>query len=442
MSLRNRVTWTEGLFLQPQHFQQHLRYVEHYVGALCPSLRPYAWGLTDLDLDDDLLKIGKVAIRSASGVFPDGTPFNIPHDDAPPQPLELDERTRETVVHLALPVRRDGVQEVAGGGDKDGLARYVSSELDVTDVHTPGQRMTKIHVGQLRTRLLLEKDEREGYTSIGIGYVVEQRSDNSILLGKEYIPTILDCSASPRLSGFIAELRGLFHSRAEELAGRVSGTGRGTAEVGDFLLLQLMNRAESLLVHLGAVRGLHPEDLFRHFLEFAGELATYLVETRRPGELPTYRHHDLQASFEPLLKILRRAPRGTPTAQQFPLEDLGFGIYNADIADKNLLKAGRFVFAVRADIGADDLLARVRDLIKVAALENIRPTVMEGVRGIPFRALAVAPKQIPFHTGFAYFELEQRGHHWSALENSGGLAIYLPETSFPNFGLELWWIGD
>jgi type VI secretion system protein ImpJ len=203
-----------------------------------------------------------------------------------------------------------------------------------------------------------------------------------------------------------------------------------------------MNRAESLLVHLGGVRPLHPENLFRHFLEIAGELATYLEETRRPGELPLYRHHDLRASFEPLLKILRKAPSGTPTAYQLALEDLGFGIFNAEIADRNLLTSGRFVFAVRADIGTEDLLARVRDLIKVAALENIRPTVMEGVRGIPFRALTVAPKQIPFHAGFAYFELERRGPHWAALETSGGLALYLPETRFPNFGVELWWIGD
>ena len=31
MSWRNRVIWSEGLFLRPQHFQQQIRYLEQFV---------------------------------------------------------------------------------------------------------------------------------------------------------------------------------------------------------------------------------------------------------------------------------------------------------------------------------------------------------------------------------------------------------------------------
>ena len=34
MSAHNRVVWSEGLFMQPQHFQQQDRYFERYVETL------------------------------------------------------------------------------------------------------------------------------------------------------------------------------------------------------------------------------------------------------------------------------------------------------------------------------------------------------------------------------------------------------------------------
>lgn len=37
MSWNNRVVWSEGMFLRPQHFQQHDRYLETLVDGRCRS---------------------------------------------------------------------------------------------------------------------------------------------------------------------------------------------------------------------------------------------------------------------------------------------------------------------------------------------------------------------------------------------------------------------
>ena len=81
MSHRSKVVWSEGLFLRPQHFQQHDRYLERYLQVRSDALRSHGWGFSELRLDRDLLRLGKVAINSAQGVFPDGTPFSMPDDD-------------------------------------------------------------------------------------------------------------------------------------------------------------------------------------------------------------------------------------------------------------------------------------------------------------------------------------------------------------------------
>lgn len=439
MSWHNRIIWSEGLFLRPQHFQQQLRHLESFVEARSLPLRAHGWGLTELKIDHDLLRIGKLAISSARGVLPDGTPFSIPDDDPPPAPLELDENVRDTVVYLSLPVRHLGVQEVGDASDTEGLARYQRRELDIADVCTPGMASATVEVGALRTKLLLEKDQREEYACVGFAHVLEQQSDKQILLRDDYIPTVAHVRAAPRLAGFVTELQGLLHARGESLAARVSEGGRGAAELADFLLLQAVNRYEPLIAHLNELDGLHPEELYRILVMMAGELATLTSPTRRTREFPPYKHHDLRATFTPVMVALRDA-FGTvqkETATPIELKDRGYGLRSAKVNDRTLYKTALWVLAVKADMPADDLLRRFPATVKIGSVEKIRELIASALPGITLRALAVAPRQIPYHAGFAYFELERGSPYWSDLETSGGVAIHIGHN-FPGLQLEFW----
>jgi len=51
--------------------------------------------------------------------------------------------------------------------------------------------------------------------------------------------------------------------------------------------------------------------------------------------------------------------------------------------------------------------------------------------------LPTAPRQIPYHAGFHYFELNRHGEHWEKLRSSGGIAIHL-SGSYPELQLSLW----
>ena len=52
-------------------------------------------------------------------------------------------------------------------------------------------------------------------------------------------------------------------------------------------------------------------------------------------------------------------------------------------------------------------------------------------------AVPVAPRQIPYHAGFAYFELDQTDSLWEQLQNSGGIALHVA-GEFPGLAMELW----
>ena len=97
MPWRNKVIWSEGLFLRPHHFQQHDRYLEHLLDTRCASLQAHGWGITELEIDKNLLSLGKFSIIVCKGILPDGTPFSIPDDTPPPAPLPIPEIGRAHV---------------------------------------------------------------------------------------------------------------------------------------------------------------------------------------------------------------------------------------------------------------------------------------------------------------------------------------------------------
>jgi len=49
----------------------------------------------------------------------------------------------------------------------------------------------------------------------------------------------------------------------------------------------------------------------------------------------------------------------------------------------------------------------------------------------------VAPRQIPFHAGLTYFELDRASPLFRELKNGGGIALHVPD-SFPGLAMEMW----
>ena len=149
MSWDNKVVWSEGMFLRPQHFQQFDRYVERLVRGRAASMAPYRYGFSELAVNRSLLETGGFAVSSARGVLPDGTPFAIPEDSNHPTPLEPSENTRDQVVYLCLPARQPGGYEIASASTEDVITRYRSSAFQATDVVVGSEAAAELEVGQV-----------------------------------------------------------------------------------------------------------------------------------------------------------------------------------------------------------------------------------------------------------------------------------------------------
>ena len=95
------------------------------------------------------------------------------------------------------------------------------------------------------------------------------------------------------------------------------------------------------------------------------------------------------------------------------------------------------VLAARADVPAEDLRRRFPQQLKIGPSEKIGDLVRLALPGVGVHAVPVAPRQIPYHAGFAYFELDQNDDLWKQLKNSGGIALHVG-GEFPGLAMEFW----
>lgn len=444
MVSRDKVIWSEGMFLRPQHFQQFERHMLHAAQQRAAALQGFFWGFGQLSLDRDALAIGKVALSQAQGVMPDGTPFDFSHPDTAPAAFEVPVQTRGARVMLALPRMRAGASDVIYEGEEGTLARYLVHEAEVEDSGSVALEPVLMQLGRLRLRLMLEDELTDDWIGLGVARVLERRSDNRVVLDEAYVAPWLAAGEHPVLRGFVDELQGLLDARSEALAARLSQPGRGgVSEVSDFMLLETVNRYMGSIWHARQSPSLHPERLFHDWLMLACDLATFTAVTRRPGVLPGYAHDDLQGSFTPLMNELRRSLSAVleQRALQIPLQDRGQGVRVAQVQDAELLQSAGFVLAVHADLAVETVRARFPAQVKIGPVERIRDLVHLQLPGVAVRALPVAPRQIPYSAGHVYFELDKSGEFWKQLERTGALALHLA-GDFPGLTMEFWALRD
>ncbi|WP_336365602.1 type VI secretion system baseplate subunit TssK [Marinobacter sp. C2H3] len=440
MSCRQRVVWSDGLFIKPQHFQQQQRHLELEIQERAQAVCEHLYGFTDLVLSDEYLSFGRVGLVRASGLFPDGTRFHLPQDDVMPEPLEIDDASvANQVVYLALPLSADSLPEVAWP-EAPAAGRYRADGLELRDLHSIDGDTHTIDVARVAPRLMLERDDRSAYATLAVGRILEKRPDGSLVMDPQFLPTLLNVRAAPRLQRFVGEMAGLMQERARNLADRVGAPGQdGVADVADFLLLQLLNRVSPRFLHLARLQRLHPERLYEAMLSLCGELVTFTDESRLPGEHTPYDHDVPERGFAPLMQVLRQSLSTVlePRALAIQLQQRQYGLTVAPLQDPQLIRDAEFILAIKADMPLDDLRKQFVQQCKVASVEKIRDLISLQLPGIPLTGLPVAPRQLPYHAGFVYFRLDDHSQAWQMLDNASGFAFHVA-GSFPGLEMQFW----
>src|SRR5215469_14152620 len=143
MGKAQKVVWTKGMFLMPQHFQAQDEYFEQELHFRSRASAFANWGLTGIGVDEASLVNGLFTLRHCEGVLPDGLTFEMPLVDELPQGRPVEEMFPPTEavldVYLAIPQVRPSARnfsissKAAEASNGQGSTRYIAETRPVID---------------------------------------------------------------------------------------------------------------------------------------------------------------------------------------------------------------------------------------------------------------------------------------------------------------------
>ena len=438
MSWYSKVFWSEGLFLRPHHLQQNDRYLEHFVERRVGNVTPYPWGFSSLEIDTDLAQQSKFSVRRASGVMPDGTPFDIPADSPIPDPIDVPEGAAGQMVWLSLPIASPNTREI-DDNIADSASRYVRGAEMFIDSTSSLRIEEEIDIAHPRLAFELRKTTKPGYLNIGIARILEIQ-DKNILFDEKFVPPMLICSAHPVIEGWINRIIGWIDNKLEELSRYAAdpGAGGGLQSV-DYLLLQMLNREIPVLKHFASSRFVHPERLFEELLRLAGELGTFATRERRARHYPAYDHDDLENVFTPLVRDIQDFLSAQLGRRAIRLEiiERARNAFISPIRDRSLFRNATFVLEVAARRPLVEIQQEFPHLFKVGPNTKMNEIVHAHLPGVPLVHLPTPPPQIRAITDHVYFYLDRKSALWPDFSNAGSVGMHF-SGDWPELELEFW----
>ncbi|MGF1715847.1 type VI secretion system baseplate subunit TssK [Photobacterium chitinilyticum] len=412
---KKKVVWSEGMFLSPQHFQQQERYLEGFVKNYRDLMIPNRFGLAELELDVALNNIGKVGIKRAKGLFPDGTPFDVQNGLA----LEVPSGTNDKLVYLALPIYRTGVVDI--GSPQDKHRRYHRLDHNVFDTSRDHSEALQLELAELNIELKLEGDDLQDYTVIPIAHVTEHKADGEVVLNKAFIPVCLHFTVSDYLQDNVNDIYAQMQYRARSISQRLqveSASKSHQALIRDYLWLQALGRWLPTVKTWLDTGTIAPQDIYYECLKIVGEMQG--LEGKMPQEYGRWDHSRLYSLFAGLFSDIRILLR------EVQLDSLTTLVWDSSlfekrrllrtlVQDRALFNGGRFVLVVSSALGSVKLSEQFPLASKLAGNSTIADLVRNALSGVSLRTLPVPPSELKARSDAAYFEVDTQSPLWREL---------------------------
>lgn len=434
MRMLTKPVWSEGMYLGPQHFQSQNRYFEDALEFCVNSLWRDASGFAGLQVDEDALKNGTLALVHARGLFADGLAFDFPGSDAAPEPRAFASLFSPVADHLdmhfAVPALvRDG-QNTSPAAPNGVVTRYRSLDQLLPDQNT-GLDERPVQIAQKNFRLLSDSELSDRYSSLPVARIVRDGT-GKFELDRAFIPPCLTLRASPtlvsllhRLVEILDEKSTVFTQEQQQRHG-VFQAGMSARHVAQYWLLHAINS------NLPALRSFlltqaHPQELFREMSRLAGALCTFGLEVH-PRSLPAYNHWDLGTCFAALDEHIRRHLEIVlpSKAIRIPLQQVESFLFNGEVTDQRCFGPSRWIFEIQSPISEADIMTNVPKLVKVCSARFVVELIKRSLPGLALTHISVPPAQIAAKVESLYFSIARVGPCWEHIVQSRQVGVYVP----------------
>lgn len=456
------IFWGQGMFLQPQHFQQQDEYHDARLRHYFHLFLPFCWGIKSLTLNEPALQNFLFEIAQCEVMTWDGSVVRFGGDALPstakiePRSFEQDLNPSGAPLSIYLGIKRlqvaesnlhtaDGSANGEATGDR-GHKRFALAETEVSDRYTGGEQTSLLHYLVHEAHILFDvpASRSQDYELVKIAEVQRAADGKGGVLSKRYIPPAITIRSSLLLEGMIKEIRDVLTAKGQELAQyrRQRGqqmTDLGARDLGYLLMTQTVNRAIPLLHHHLEVGDTHPHIVYALLRQLVGELSTFSetssVLGARPGEevLPPYRHDQLWPCFD---LVTRRVKELLNELTTVPVGDVLLRheneFFTADLEPPFFAGDNRYYLAIKSDLTPAQLFRLLQDTGKITSREEMPKLQKSFLFGLKIDALDTPPQELLMRAHYRYFIIDRRSDHWQKIEQQKNIAVYCtalpPET--------------
>lgn len=444
MDKEQRIYWHQGMFLQPQHFQQAELYSQFQMKPVFEAGLPHFWGVGRLELAKSAIANRTIEVLNAQLMFPDRTYVELPGNavvKARPFDTAWVEGDKPFTVYLGLKNlsrQEANVTEVENLADAGAaLTRFasVSNPPETADLYSagqPAQVRTLLHV--VRIFFESEIDNLEHYDLIPVARLV--RDGDTIGLAPDFIPPCYALAGSDVLTGMIRDIRDELSGRARQLQEYKSPREMQKAEFDAsymvFLLaLRSLNRVSPYLFHLTETRQVHPWLAYGALRQLIGELSSFSERFNMLGEsadgapgLPPYDHAQLGKCFARVRVLISHLLNEITVGPEFlAILEYRDGYYCGSLPRDFFGQRNRFYLVVRTEADPQQVVNALQNEVRLAAQEEMPQLLAHALPGLELIHMPQAPQGLPRRSYSYYFRIEQMSQQWEAVERDGTIAL-------------------
>lgn len=446
MIFSKKISWEQGLFLQPQHFQvadiQKDILLYKYLGLLRDNL----WGSDDLVLDPVALQEDKVVISAGKAIFKDGSLVEVGKNAVTVSRAftqSWTDRSKDLDIYIALKkidMQGSNVTTVESENITGSIStRFISLEQPeaVKDFyHTGPNAYIKTQSYFLNIMWGEEIAEANDYEILHIAKIVQH--GDKISCSAKYIPPCLKLDSYAHLYDLIRSIRDNLSTRAKQLAiyklqSDIEDIAIQNRRWLNLLALQVFNRYISLLTELLTIKTKSPNEAFAVLSQLINELKTFSEDTVVLNinldaiDAISYNHDDLFGSFNTTRELIFKLCDNitfTPS-QIFPLHYVN-GIFSVDLPLSIFTARTTYYIKVSLEDGNNDKLRNIafQSQIKIGSITTITNIVERSLDGIPFEILPSTPAGVPADTGSVYIRLDSTAEAWRDIVSSLSIALF------------------
>lgn len=453
------IFWGQGMFLEPQHFQQQDWYHDSRLRQFFHLFLPFSWGVRSISINEAALQNLIFEVEQFELVTWDGTILSFrgraPASNARIEPRsferEIDASGKPLSVYLGL--KRLQLEEsnlrqpdTAGPAERGQTAggthqRYLLEEAEMPDLCGTGGHRSRLQYLAHDVHVLFDVPvaRTQDYELVKVAEVLRSPDRKGGVLSKRYIPPSITIRSSPVLESMLKEIRDTLTAKGDELAEYRRRRGGemielGSRDIGFLLMMQTLNRYIPVLHHDLEVGDIHPHIAYARLRQLAGELSTFSdsvsVLGAREGEevFPSYAHDQIWPCFD---RVTRRIKELLTEITTGPVGDvlLKFdGEYFSAALDPQIFAGdNRYYLAIKSDLGPTELFRLLQDTGKITTREDMPKLQKSFLFGLKIEGLESPPEELLMRAHYRYFLIDRRSEHWQKIQQRQNITVSCAE---------------